>query len=58
MEPITVNRMPWMRTVSPTAGRPAKSFSRRRAPRKATRRRSWKSSGLIHRPSLGTSFRM
>ena len=58
MVPITVKRTPAMRTVSPTAGRPEKSFSRSRPPRKTTRRRSSWSSGLIHRPSSATSFRI
>src|ERR1035441_4262542 len=58
MVPITVKRTPPMTTVSPTAGRPAKSCSRTRAPRKTTRRRSSSSSELIQRPSEGTSLRI
>ena len=58
MLPTTVKRMPSMRIVSPTAGRPAKSFLRSCEPRNATRRRSTKSSGLSQRPSLGTSLRI
>ena len=58
MVPITLNRTPAMRTVSPIPGRPAKSFLWSREPRNTTRRRSKKSSGLIQRPSLGTSLRI